>query len=155
MYTTAFSSSSNILCFFYSHWSFSIVLWPSPLGSTKIFVRVREEPGNKASFSLHGRTRCFLYKCHMKTESADEVKQSDQLCKFPNYAPLFSDRKKINYVCHGYLCIARLPYSDACINVWTANQNGMHFVHNTSSMEVTVVTCFLCHAHWFAHAPAK
>ena len=25
--------------------------------------------------------------------------------------------------------------------------NRMHFVHNTSSTEVTVVTCFLCHAH--------
>ena len=24
---------------------------------------------------------------------------------------------------------------------------GMHFIHNTSSTEVTVVTCFLCHAH--------
>ena len=31
----------------------------------------------------------------------------------------------------------------------------MHFVHNTSSTEITVVTCFLCHAHWFTRALAK
>ena len=31
----------------------------------------------------------------------------------------------------------------------------MHFVHNTWSAEVTVVMCFLCHAHWFALARAQ
>ena len=28
--------------------------------------------------------------------------------------------------------------------------SGMHFVHNTSSTEVIMVMCFLCHAHWLA-----
>ena len=31
----------------------------------------------------------------------------------------------------------------------------MHFAHNTWSVEVTVVTWFLCHAHWFVLACAQ
>ena len=35
-------------------------------------------------------------------------------------------------------------------SVLATNCKGMHFVHNTSSMEVIMVMYFLCHAHWFA-----
>ena len=39
-------------------------------------------------------------------------------------------------------------------NVLIARQlsNGVHFVYNTLSAKVIMVTCLLCHAHWFACA---
>ena len=57
----------------------------------------------------------------------------------------FSDRRL------GYLSWLIPAYSTAAEDIW----DGMHFVHNTWSVEVTVVTCFLCHAQWFVHPITK